>query len=203
MSNRQRPVPSHSILLGNGKWLNVLSPDPDCFDPPTIAHSLSCIPRFCGHLDQRDFVWSVAAHTILVAKLVPPEAKLLALLHDAPEIVISDIPNPVKQLMPGIDRIERQLLLAVCQRFGLSEDDINAHWPAVKAADEQCLVWEQVEFQRGLGEWYNMDLEPPDPDWWDLADRKVAYSTLRHLLEQYWPGDASKRKPDSVEQPGS
>jgi hypothetical protein len=40
--------------------------------------------------------WPIGMHMLLVADLLPPELEYHGLLHDAAEIVVSDVPRPMK-----------------------------------------------------------------------------------------------------------
>ena len=69
-------------------------PERYTFTVQEIAESLSRICRFNGHLGWE----SVATHSIRVARAVghmPPRVQLAALLHDAHEAYIGDIPGPL------------------------------------------------------------------------------------------------------------
>lgn len=59
-----------------------------------IAHALSNLCRFTGHV--REF-YSVAEHSVWVSHLVPEWAAKYALIHDASEAYLQDIPRPLKQ----------------------------------------------------------------------------------------------------------
>lgn len=60
-----------------------------------IAHSLSMLCRYNGHCK---FFYSVAEHCWLLSTVVPEQYRLEALMHDASEAYLSDMPRPVKHL---------------------------------------------------------------------------------------------------------
>lgn len=104
-----------------------------------IAHGLSMQCRFGGHC--REF-YSVAEHSVHVAGLVKLFASstvevLSALLHDAAEAYIVDIPRPLKMQpeFDGYHRVEARIHAVICERFGLPP--IISH--ATKVADEVAL----------------------------------------------------------------
>ena len=69
-------------------------PERYAFTIGEIAESLSRICRFGGHMGWE----SVATHSIRVARALghmPPRVQLAALLHDAHEAYIGDIPGPL------------------------------------------------------------------------------------------------------------
>jgi uncharacterized protein len=68
-------------------------PRPEDVDIRDIAHALSLMCRFGGH--SRCF-YSVAEHSIRVAALCSQKNKLAALLHDAAEAYLVDLPRPIK-----------------------------------------------------------------------------------------------------------
>ena len=81
-----------------------------------IAHALSYAPRFAGHTDR---FYSVAEHSINVAEIVPDEYKLQALLHDATEAYLCDIPTPYKRLLTNYKMLEDDLWSAISTKFGV------------------------------------------------------------------------------------
>ena len=64
------------IQTYTGRAFDLLDPRPEQIDPLDIAHALSQICRFTGHV--REF-YSVAQHSVLVACIVPEPLALAAL----------------------------------------------------------------------------------------------------------------------------
>ena len=110
-----------------------------------IGHALSNICRFTGHCKS---FYSVAQHCVLVSQNVPPEHAAWGLLHDAAEAYVSDMSRPLKrhsELGKQFSMVERTLMLAICDRFGLSHDE-----PAcVKRADDTLLMTEKRDLMPG------------------------------------------------------
>jgi hypothetical protein len=127
------------IRTVSGRYVNVLDPDPETLDLSDIAHALSHVPRFGGHLPMP---WSVLQHSMLVESMVPGRLKLQALLHDASEAFLCDVPSPLKAHLPEYMLIEERMMQAIATRFGFT-------WPldpVVKAADTKALEleWEHI-----------------------------------------------------------
>lgn len=93
-------MPNGLIATYSGKLVNPLDLKPEDIDIHDIAHALSNICRYGGHV--RKF-YSVAQHSIIMLDLLkgvaaPPDEQLQGLLHDAEEAYILDFPNPIKKL---------------------------------------------------------------------------------------------------------
>ncbi len=121
-----------SILTSTGKWFDILKPSPSIIELQDIASALSKLCRFGGHCSQ---FYSVAEHSILAAELMRQRhgsnQTLLrwALLHDASEAYVVDIPRPAKRQLGDYVRIEEAIQRAVAERFGLP-------WPMPKEVHE-------------------------------------------------------------------
>lgn len=110
-----------------------------------IALSLSLITRYCGHLGVH---YSVAQHSCLVADLVgiktnDARMSLAGLLHDAPEAFLSDVPSPVKKLLPDYKRLERMLLTKILAGVNLP----GVLPKEVILVDKNLVDWEVFSFK--------------------------------------------------------
>lgn len=133
------------IQTRSGKEMYPTAPTADMLDIGDIGHALSMVCRFAGHT--RTF-YSVAEHSVRVARLVSPEDRLAALLHDASEAYLCDIPKPVKPLLPGYAAIEDRMSRVIADKWGVSYP-----WPeSVKRADRIMLHSEARELM-GDPEW--------------------------------------------------
>lgn len=106
------------ILTYSGRHVELPDPDPEEITVEDIARGLSRECRFSGQC--QDF-YSVAQHSVLASRIVKPEFALEALLHDATEAYLRDLPQPLKRLVPEYARIERNVDRVIRKRFGLSE----------------------------------------------------------------------------------
>lgn len=120
----------------SGRRIHLLKPDPNEIHIDDIAHGLSLSCRWSGQCDD---YFSIAQHSMGAAKLVPHAFKLSALMHDAAEAYLTDIPTPAKRIMPEYQEMEHVLWLAIAERFGLPvELD-----PEVHKADRIMLMSER------------------------------------------------------------
>lgn len=79
-----------------------------------IAHGLSNICRFSG---QASRFYSVGHHCLVLSSLFgDPKLRLAALLHDASEAYMGDVPTPVKVQIPEYSRMEYVILSQVAKR---------------------------------------------------------------------------------------
>jgi 5'-nucleotidase len=137
------------IQTYSGIAFNLDDPKPGDVRVEDIAHSLSMQCRFGGHV--RRF-YSVAEHCVRVSQIVRPKLQLAALLHDASEAYVIDVPRPVKMMLTGYDEIEARAQRAIAKRFGIDPDLLTC--PEVKLADDTLLATERRDL-----------LVPTDHEW--------------------------------------
>lgn len=113
----------------SGKRLHFLNPTPDEICIEDIAHALSMICRYGGHVSR---FYSVAEHCCIIADLVEQEGKdssevLAALLHDASEAYVCDIPRPVKPYLENYKDIELVIEKSIQDKYKVTgkTDAIN------------------------------------------------------------------------------
>lgn len=124
------------IETWSGLDLYMPDPDPESILITDIAHALSQVCRFAGHVDR---FYSVAEHSIHVSYAVPPEHALQALLHDATEAYLCDIPTPFKRMIPQYAVLEDNLWTVIAKKFGVP---VELH-ETVKFADRMLLLSER------------------------------------------------------------
>ena len=145
-----------------------------------MARALANTCRFGGH--SRHF-YSVAQHSVIVCDLLEregatPDELMAALLHDASEAYLGDLPHPIKhrsELGAAFKAAEKQLEAVIARRFALPDaaarvkpldrallaterrifSDVSWHWPELDGARELDLEIEpwapdraQAEFTR-------------------------------------------------------
>ena len=128
--------------------------------------------RFTGHV--RRF-YSVAQHSVLVSKIVPPEHAYAALMHEVAESVMNDISSPLKQLLSEYKELEHLVEHWASRAFGF---DYPFH-PCIKEADHIVLVTER------------RDLMPPgaeDDEEWSWA------KDIKPIKRRIWPMPATIAK---------
>jgi 5'-deoxynucleotidase YfbR-like HD superfamily hydrolase len=126
------------IQTYSGKRVYPLDPRPENISIIDIAHALSQVCRFTGHV--RYFL-SVGQHSVLVSRVVPPEHALWGLLHDGSEAYLADLARPVKRqaAMSVYRDAEKRLMKAITDKFGLPEEMPAA----VDEADTRMLLTEK------------------------------------------------------------
>lgn len=105
----------NSIRTFTGKVFDLKILDPDSICIEDIAHGLANTARFAGQLPK---FYSVAQHSFHVAQSASKENQLAALLHDASEAYLGDMPSPFKKMMPDYKALENKLMAAIAQKFG-------------------------------------------------------------------------------------
>jgi len=104
-----------------------------------IAAGLAHTCRFGGHCQQ---FYSVAQHSLYVSReFETPRLRLLALLHDAGEAYLGDVPRPIKRELDRIESVETAILETVWTGLGI-DPPTDREWERVMAADDRLLAYE-------------------------------------------------------------
>lgn len=117
-------------------------PELNNYDIADIAHATARVNRYNGHMDHP---YSVGQHSVYVCELVIYEATygdlgaikeqyvdqhlddeaalailgLQALMHDATEAYIPDMPSPIKLLLPDFMEMEDKIAVSIAEAFDL------------------------------------------------------------------------------------
>jgi 5'-deoxynucleotidase YfbR-like HD superfamily hydrolase len=136
----------------SGRRLDLLNPSPLDVEIEDIAHGLARVARWNGQT-KGAHAFSVAQHCLLVERIagelkpvLSREARLAALLHDAPEYVVGDLISPFKAAV-GLDYkdFELRLLAAIHIRFGLPAKLPAATTALIKRADQVSAFHEATQ----------------------------------------------------------
>jgi 5'-deoxynucleotidase YfbR-like HD superfamily hydrolase len=156
-------APGPFLQTVSGRRVNPFAPEPDQLDPTDIARALGNLCRFGGHC--RSF-YSVAQHSVIVSELVEErtgdvEDAFAALMHDATEAYLGDMPHPIKHRSPlgaAFKEAEGDLEQAIRERFG-----IKADVPEIKRVDRALLATERRVLSAEEWHWPELDgVEPLD-----------------------------------------
>jgi hypothetical protein len=122
---------------------------------PDIAHALSLICRFTGHVD---VFYSVAEHSVRLSRVLranqyPVDDCLWGLLHDASEAYLADIPSPMKRTpaFAFYREAEAKVMACIVSALGLPPNEPEC----VKQADSLMLETEARDLmpRREADEW--------------------------------------------------
>jgi 5'-deoxynucleotidase YfbR-like HD superfamily hydrolase len=151
MTRKTQPKRAWQRML-SGRRLDLLDPSPLDVEIEDIAHGLARVARWNGQT-KGAHAFSVAQHCVLVERITAElnprltrEARLMALLHDAPEYVIGDLISPFKAAV-GIDYkdFELRLLSAIHLRFGLPAKAPTDLTALLKKADIYSAYFEATQ----------------------------------------------------------
>jgi hypothetical protein len=132
---------SYCIQMGSGKVVDPFALHEADVELSDIINNLTYEVRFGGNAGD----WTVAQHTLVVAELVrkfgkgTDEEYKSALLHDAGEAYLKDMPKPVKMRpdMLAYRQAEERAMRVICKKFGVPCD-----LPIVKEMDNVATYLE-------------------------------------------------------------
>jgi hypothetical protein len=185
------PAPGPYLQTVSGRWVNPFDPDPEQLDAGDIARALANQCRFGGHA--RVF-YSVAQHSVIVSELVEQrggdvEDAFAALMHDATEAYLGDMPHPLKHrsaLGAAFKEAEDHLEQVIRDRFG-----IKAVVPEIKRVDRALLATERRAFSGESWHWPELEgVEPLDLELvaWPPDEAFEAFARRYAELEARRPG---------------
>lgn len=140
---------SYCIQMGSGKVVDPFALREADVELSDIINNLTYEVRFGGNAGE----WTVAQHTLVVAELVrkfgkgTDEEYKSALLHDAGEAYLKDMPKPVKMRpdMLAYRQAEERAMRVICKKFGVPCD-----LPIVKEMDNVATYLEAERFLGNL-----------------------------------------------------
>lgn len=132
------------IQTWTGRVMHPVEPDPSEIEIDDIANALARQCRYGGHCLR---FYSVAEHCVLLADYAAPEHAFCALMHDASEAYLIDIPRPLKPALVGYHAIEDRLMMMIAAKF-------DFRWPPapeVKRLDAAIVTDERHQNMESNG----------------------------------------------------
>ena len=167
------------ITTYSGKQFYPLDPNPDDITIDDIAHALSNLCRWNGHVKS---FYSVAQHSVIVSQHCKPEHMLYGLLHDSSEgLSLGDFPTPIKRL-PQFDyyrKVEHNLQSMVYKKFGLEPHEPND----VKEADLIALATEMRDLMNPIAFNWHVEQKPLENKIEPLLPRQAKDLFLKRFYE--------------------
>lgn len=145
--NRGQPIQTFT-----GRAYYPMAPRPNDLEIEDVAHALSNLCRWGGHVKR---FYSVAEHSVHVSRCVPPNHAFAALMHDATEAYVIDVPRPLKRALVNYADIEIANWRAICDRWSMCFDLPQC----VHDADNKVLMAERLALMRPsfIGGWPDIE----------------------------------------------
>lgn len=159
------------IRTNSGVYVNILNPTEDMIFISDIAHSLANNSRWGGHLDFDKRI-SIAQHSLNCVdtlKNQPVTVQMQALLHDATEAYLLDMPKPIKDLLPDYQLLEEKFAKLIFSKFGV-EYPMHSD---VKKADMHMLQYE----------WDTLVIKKHEPTFVIMHPAKAKQEYMRKFYE--------------------
>ena len=142
------------MIERRGDWMQTftgrkywpIDPRPEDVCIEDIAHALSMLCRYTGHVDR---FYSVAEHSWHVSYLVSKENAFAGLMHDATEAYVADISRPLKRELLVYQVFEGHNWEAIATRFGLPFELPEE----VREADRNMLTVEKAALMKDTHAW--------------------------------------------------
>lgn len=167
--NNSEMESSNSIKTYTGKLVDVFNPRSGMFCIEDIAHQLSLMPRWMGSSNDH---YSVAHHSVWCAlraieRGFSHKVILTALMHDASEAYIGDMPTPFKKRMPEYTAVESHLMAFLAFEFGfkypmpeevkeIDREALNEEWNQMFNGSSYNHPYVTVDVESDFIELYNI-----------------------------------------------
>lgn len=168
------------IITQSGRKVDVFNPTPESLDIQDIAHALSMICRFGGHIKE---FYSVAQHSILVSYICNKKYALQGLMHDATEAFCGDVIRPIKRNIQFFIDMENGLHNAINVKFKLHWNDLIHR--SIKRADNIALLTEAKYLvnQELYSKIKEKPLEHPIRGWSPIVAKNTFLTRFKELTD--------------------
>lgn len=137
-----------------------------------IAVGLAHAMRWRGAMG----AYTVAQHSVLASLHAEVaherEAQAAALLHDAAEAIMGDVPTPVKDAVQSNswENVEDDLTIHIAKQYGV---ELLDHWDSVRDADHDLAEWEIAAIGARVNPLIRAAIENETIPGWSRGMRKI------------------------------
>lgn len=168
------------IQTYTGQKFNLMEPDPETVNIEDIAHALSMQCRFNGHLVP---FYSIAEHCWHMSYQVSAALAVHALMHDASEAYVCDVPRPLKDILqPAYGEREDAVQKAIYKAFSLPGRTPEER-AVIKVADDRMLITERNQLFGPSPHTYHWEVKMPP---YDLKLRALRPEIAEELFLGRW-----------------
>ncbi len=137
-----------------------------------LGEAMAKINRFGGRTPEP---WSVAAHSVLVEALCPPDLKPWALLHDAHKVFLGDLTDPAVELLCQVGT-RSAVEHAIRNAEGALDRRIGAAWGLPpRSMSNQLRTADQIAFLAEAWAFLGARPGPLAPAETDLLDQAMSH----------------------------
>ncbi len=151
------------MIVFNGERVTLSSGAPTI---NSIGVGLGRMVRFCGHTEK---YYTVLAHSMTVAELVPPQFGIYGLMHDAQEALVGDVPTPMKT------HVARNREYKLLERIYIAN---GLPWPIPEEAQEYVDMADELAL---IAEAHILRHPGAELQWGTEYDDEAGRLTRKHL----------------------
>lgn len=186
MPKKREVAEGYCIQMGSGKVVDPFALREEDVVLDDIVNNLAHEVRFGGSAGG----WTVAQHTLVVAELVrkfgtgTDEEYKSALLHDAGEAYLKDMPKPIKHRpdMLAYRQAEECAMRVICEKFGVPCD-----LPIVKEMDNVATYLEAKILLGKLAEcWTQWEPEVSNDVVWHGVEQITTVCRFLEKATKFW-----------------
>lgn len=139
--------------------INITEVTEDDIDIRDIARNLSILYRYNGATCRP---YSVAEHSLLLSEVVPEDLARVALIHDATEAYLGDLPYPLKKNCPYFSTLESRLSEVIYSKFKCYPPPSFWEYDNRIRANEALCLFKHLN-NEDRNKWYNIIVTQGNP----------------------------------------
>ena len=160
------------IYLYTGKKFDLEDIESNVLEFADFAHAICLIPRYTGNTTRPYTVGehSVKGSLLRATTTLGFECERAFLIHDFSEVVVNDIPSPVKRMLPEYVELEERVQRQIFRELGVSWEAMEA----IQEIDKNMCQGEMMQVFKDPIDIGRMDLGNTVEFWpWHVAETQM------------------------------